>query len=144
MPDLDFVTTGLRFSTNRLRIYTPSSENPANRLADLVVGRAGASGHADPQRTGSADPVGGRDFGFFAEWAVPNGAGGRVDIVRILDVEGADTFRTESRQRHGVARVVTADHHHHIEGLAQQLDNGVLALLRRAADGVEGPEILAP
>ena len=65
-----------------------------------------------------------------------------VDVVSVLDVKRADRLRTESRQRHRVARVVSADDNHHVEGLTQQFDDGILTLLRCAADRVERPKIV--
>src|SRR3954467_13556124 len=70
-----------------------------------------------------------------------DGVGRRVDIVGVLDVEGADTFRTECRQRKGVAGVVTSNDYHRVERFFQELDDRVLTLLGCAADRIESPEI---
>src|SRR6267143_208221 len=43
----------------------------------------------------------------------------------------------------GIARIVAADHDHQIERLGDQLEHGILPLLRRRADRVEGAEMLA-
>src|SRR6202011_4245855 len=87
-------------------------------------------------------PIGGRSFFLAAEGAVPDRARIGIDVLCVLDVEGADSLRTESRQRQRVAGVVSADNNHHVERLAQQLNNGVLTLLSGAANRVERPEIL--
>src|SRR5438105_7903853 len=141
MSGLDFVTTVVRFLTNRLRVYSPSSENSANGLANLVVGGARAGGHADSDWTRIRNPVGVRSFLLRAEGAMADRAVRGVDIVGILDVESADGFGAKRCQRHRIARVITADYHHHIEGFAQQLNDSVLALLGRTADRVEGAKI---
>ena len=54
----------------------------------------------------------------------------------------AHALGADPRQVAGVAAVVAADHDHQVERvLVEQRDDGVLALLRRAADRVEGAEV---
>src|SRR6478609_236405 len=126
---------------DRFGVYSPTSENPANSLANLVIWGAGSGGDANPDRLCVGKPIRGFCLFLGPEWAVANSAGSGIDVVGIFDVKGADTFRTESRQRESVARVVTPDDDHHIERLPQQLDDGVLALLGGAADRIESTEV---
>ena len=57
-------------------------------------------------------------------------------------VERRHALVAERREGDRVARVVAADHEHHVERLEQQRVHRVLAVLRRAADRVEGAEVL--
>ena len=54
-----------------------------------------------------------------------------------------DAIRADPREIAGIAAVVAAHDQHQIERLlVEQRDDGVLALLRGAADRVEGAEVL--
>ena len=62
----------------------------------------------------------------------------RHQAAGVGDVKGRPGCRADPREIAGIAAVVAADHDHRSSGvLAQQRDDGVLAVLRRAADGVE-------
>ncbi len=72
-----------------------------------------------------------------------DGPGRGIDAARVLDVKGANAFGVDQGgQMAGVARVVPADHDHHIQGLVDQLEDRVLPFLRRRADRVEGAEMI--
>src|SRR5450830_680746 len=111
-------------ATGRLAPAAPRSpaSAPTERLQggdgslDLLVGRRGARGHADP--AGAGEP-------------------GRLKLRRRLDVMRAALYRAaELRQPRGVGAVAAADHDDHVD-LGGQLAGGALALLRGVADGVE-------
>ena len=72
---------------------------------------------------------------------------GRDEAVGIGDVERRDPIGADPGEVAGVAAVVAPDDDHQVERLrplgrvVEQRDDRVLALLRRAADGVERAEV---
>src|SRR5512141_2374297 len=88
----------------------------SDRLADLVVGRRGAGGDADDAAAG--EPIGGRGLVLGADRLVTDRPGRRVHAFGVLDVKGAHALRLHQRgEVAGVARVVAAHDHHHVERL---------------------------
>jgi hypothetical protein len=70
-----------------------------------------------------------------------HGARFRIDPARVLDVIRRHALVAQGGERDRVARVESADHDHRRERLLEQREDGVLPLLRGAADGVEGAEV---
>ena len=63
---------------------------------------------------------------------------GRDQAVRVGDVKRRLASRADAGEIDGVAAVIAADDDHQVDGLlAQQRDDGVLPVLRGAADRVE-------
>src|SRR6476646_379016 len=98
-----------------IRVDAPSSENPANGLANLIIWRARSSSHSNPQRIRCRQPVGDLYALFGAERTVADGPVDWIDGFGVLDVKRRDSLGTEGCERHGVARVIPSDHHHYIQ-----------------------------
>ena len=78
---------------------------------------------------------------YLARRQVPDRAARRVHAGRVGHVERRHPLGAERGEGDRVARVVAAEHEHHVERLAEQLVHGVLPVLRRAADRVERAEV---
>ena len=87
-------------------------------------------------------PVAGRDFGSCPERPMAN-LGRRHQALRIGDVEGRPGGGADSGQICRVAAVVAANDEHQVDRLLlEERDDGILAILRRAADGVERLKVI--
>ena len=103
-----------------------------------VVGRRGARGQADRDR-----PLGqpGRARGLVVAAHGPVADRLALDAVGGADVVRRQPLGADASERLGVAAVVAADHDHQVEAaLGEHLLHGVLAVLGRRADRVEGAE----
>ena len=64
-----------------------------------------------------------------------------IDAARVLDVVRRHALVAQRGEGDRVARVEAADDDHRVERLLEQLEHGVLPLLRRAADRVERAKV---
>src|SRR6267143_906658 len=108
----------------------PDGRDPLDRLTDLVIRRGGSGRHADGDRAF-------RKPGLTALLALrahrpePDAPGRGIDAARVLDVVGGHLLVADRREVGRVARVVAPDHDHEVERFGNQLQDGVLAVLRR-------------
>src|SRR5436190_21199648 len=121
----------------------PAHRNdPLNRLANLVIRGRRPRRDANRQpaiRQPAFAPLLG---GMSTDRAIADAPIVYGDTGCILNVIGRDFLVADGREVGRVARVVAADHDHEIERLGDELEHGVLPLLGRRTDRVEGAEML--
>src|SRR5438309_1987700 len=117
--------------------------HPLDRLADLVVRRRRAGRNANLERAIRQPPLPSLFGGMRADRPIPDAAVRHIDAGRVLDVIRRDFLIANGRKVRGVARVVSADHHHQVERLGDQFEHRVLTFLRRRTDRVEGSEVFS-
>ena len=134
---------GCRWCVVMGRSATRQNVQLRDRRADQVVRRRGARRQADRHRPGRGQPAGGgrlpssRPTG---RCRISSATPGSRD--RRCGTSGRDAAQMRARLA-GVAAVVAADHDHQVDRLvAQQRDDGVLPILRGAADRVERLKVL--
>src|ERR687893_1630791 len=110
----------------------------------LGVGRRGSGGQTDPYR-----PVGEPAFFLDLLARVEWGAGGLVpDHAPVYAIAARDVVAPrdpllgDDRQVVRIRGVVSSDRDHHVQRMLQQLEERILPVLRRRADGVEELEVL--
>src|SRR5690349_336951 len=116
---------------------TPSRVSPGAAAIRSMVSPTLLLGVEAPAVTSTVNGAAGSNPG-----PIPDAVAVGIKARIILDVIGAHLLLADGREVGGVARVVSADHHHHVEWLRDELQYRVLAILRGRADGVERAEML--
>ena len=107
---------------------------------DEVIRATGSGGDADGEVGTGGEPFTGCDFFFGVDVEVPDRVR-RVDAVRVADEVGREFLLPDFDEVRGVRAVVAAHYQKEVEGFIEELEQGVLPVLRGAADGVEIPEV---